>query len=68
MKINEIIIHGDKLDESKLTEIKGGAELMANTNKALITCDCSGDGDNSNGGLWCSCDGDISQPTEPIPQ
>lgn len=58
MDIKKIIQEGEMLSEKNLSDICGGADMMANDNSALITCKCRGTGDNTNSGLWCSCKDD----------
>lgn len=61
MKIEKIVNDGDSLSDKQLSDIYGGSDMMANTNDAIITCSCTGTGDNANSGLWCSCKGDPDQ-------
>lgn len=61
MEVKKIIQEGERLSAKQLVDICGGAAMMDNTNDAVITCKCRGNGDNSNSGLWCSCKDDLSQ-------
>ena len=66
MEIKKIIQEGEKLSAKQLVDICGGAAMMDNTNGAIISCKCSGNGDNSNSGLWCSCKDDHSKKKEEL--
>jgi hypothetical protein len=65
MEIKKIIQEGEKLSAKQLVDICGGAAMMDNTNDAVITCKCSGSGDNTNTGLWCSCKDDLRKIKDP---
>lgn len=67
MKIEKIIHSGEQISKSQMVELCGGAGAMDNVNKAVITCSCGGSGDNTNKGLWCSCEGSIQEPPKPQP-
>lgn len=67
MEIKKIIQNGEKLSEKSMSDICGGSDMMANVNDSVITCSCTGTGDNNNKGLWCSCKDDgSSQKDETI--
>ncbi len=68
MQIKNVIRAGEQLSKTQMVELCGGSGMMDNSNEAHITCSCSGTGDNSNRGFWCSCHGDaVPDPITPTP-
>lgn len=55
MKILDVISEGEELLTSEALNIMGGDKKPNNTNDALISCKCNGQGNNNNDGLFCSC-------------
>ncbi|WP_028895939.1 hypothetical protein [Prevotella sp. HUN102] len=56
MKILKILEKGEQVSEKQMVDLCGGTDMMANTNKAVLSCSCDGNGDNTNKGFICSCD------------
>lgn len=57
--ILNILSEGDRFNDEQALGIKGGLDMLANTNDAFVSCSCSGNGNNNNSAIVsCSCNDD----------